>query len=263
MNNPVALAIFAHPDDIEFNAAGTLLLLKQAGWSIHYFNVSSGDLGSTIMDREETARKRLEEARAAAAILGAEHHPPISNDLAIAYDEAHLKKLAALIRQTSPSIVLTHALSDYMEDHMITARLAVTAAFAKGMPNYVTDPPVAPTGQDIVVYHAPPHGLRGPMRQRVRPGLYVDISLVHSTKRQALAAHESQQSWLETTQGMNSYLASMDQFSETLGRLSGRFSHAEGWDRHLHLGFSETEKDTLVEVLGTLTWVDLATEAAL
>ncbi|MFZ9448692.1 MAG: PIG-L family deacetylase, partial [Alphaproteobacteria bacterium] len=31
-----ALAIFAHPDDIEFVAAGTLLQLKQRGWETHY-----------------------------------------------------------------------------------------------------------------------------------------------------------------------------------------------------------------------------------
>ena len=38
------LAIFAHPDDIEFCAAGTLLLLSQHGWATHYLNLSSGDL---------------------------------------------------------------------------------------------------------------------------------------------------------------------------------------------------------------------------
>jgi hypothetical protein len=48
---PTALAIFAHPDDIEFVAAGTLLLLKQAGWEIHYLNLSSGNLGSAKMAR--------------------------------------------------------------------------------------------------------------------------------------------------------------------------------------------------------------------
>ena len=38
-----ALAVFAHPDDIEFCAAGTLLLLAEQGWNIHYFNLSSGE----------------------------------------------------------------------------------------------------------------------------------------------------------------------------------------------------------------------------
>ncbi|HCR29812.1 MAG TPA: hypothetical protein DIV79_07350 [Opitutae bacterium] len=47
-----SLAVFAHPDDIEFCAAGTLLLLAQLGWDIRYSNVSSGDLGSFDHDRK-------------------------------------------------------------------------------------------------------------------------------------------------------------------------------------------------------------------
>jgi len=39
--NENAIAIAAHPDDIEFLHGGTLLLLKQAGWAIHYLNVAS------------------------------------------------------------------------------------------------------------------------------------------------------------------------------------------------------------------------------
>ena len=68
---PRALAIFAHPDDIEYFAAGTLLLLRQLGWETHYLNVSNGDKGSTIHGREVLAPMRAEEARRAATILGA------------------------------------------------------------------------------------------------------------------------------------------------------------------------------------------------
>ena len=73
----IALAIFAHPDDIEYFGAGTLLLLKQAGFEIHYFNLSTGSCGSVEMGPEETRRVRLAEAQAAAGILGARFHPPI------------------------------------------------------------------------------------------------------------------------------------------------------------------------------------------
>ncbi|MEO1844931.1 MAG: PIG-L family deacetylase, partial [Akkermansiaceae bacterium] len=66
-----ALAIFAHPDDIEYFGAGTLLLLKSAGFDTHYFNLSTGSCGSVEMDAEETRRVRLEESKKAAAILGA------------------------------------------------------------------------------------------------------------------------------------------------------------------------------------------------
>ena len=45
MGTPVAMAIGAHPDDIEFSMAGTLLLLKRAGFETHYFNIASGNCG--------------------------------------------------------------------------------------------------------------------------------------------------------------------------------------------------------------------------
>ncbi|HZJ17884.1 MAG TPA: PIG-L family deacetylase, partial [Chthoniobacteraceae bacterium] len=77
---PSALAIAAHPDDIEFVMAGTLLLLREAGWETHYFNLSTGNLGSSVMSAAETARVRRREAKAAAKMLGAKWHAPICDD---------------------------------------------------------------------------------------------------------------------------------------------------------------------------------------
>ena len=50
-----AIAIAAHPDDIEFCMAGTLLLLKHAGLEIHYLNLSTGTCGSMTT---KAARRR-------------------------------------------------------------------------------------------------------------------------------------------------------------------------------------------------------------
>ena len=243
------LAVFAHPDDIEFMAAGTLLLLKQAGWQTHYLNISGGDCGSMTTGPEETRRIRAAEGQAAATILGATFHASFANDLLILYDEFHLRKLAAVIRQVKPRIVLTHAPVDYMEDHMNTARLAVTSAFARSMPNFITDPAVPPYDGDITVYHALPHGLCDGMRQPVAADFYVDVTAVQATKRQALAAHASQKAWLDATQGMDSYLDAGDAMAREVGRLSTRFEFAEGWRRHSHLGFSAQGLDPLAEAL--------------
>src|SRR5918996_3599770 len=76
-----ALAVAAHPDDIEFVMAGTLLLLADAGWRIHYLNLSSGNLGSTRMGSAATARARRHEAATAAKALGAVWHPPFCRDV--------------------------------------------------------------------------------------------------------------------------------------------------------------------------------------
>jgi len=250
MNRPVAIAIGAHPDDIEFMMAGTLLLLRQAGYEIHYLSVASGSCGSRSLGPAKLRQVRRREARAAARLLGAEWHRELVDDLEIVYELRTLRRLAAVLREVKPSLVLTHSPQDYMEDHVNACRLAVTAAFSLGMPNFRTSPSRRAVSQDVTLYHAMPHGLRDGLRRRVVPGAFVNTTRVFDAKLAALAAHRSQQDWLETSQGMNSYLKSMAAASRELGRLSGAFKHAEGWRRHLHLGFSATELEPLQTVLG-------------
>ena len=60
----------------------------------------------------------------------------------------------------------------------------------------------------------------------------------------------SQKAWLDVSQGMDSYLQTMEDLSLTVGKMSRQFQHAEGWRRHLHLGFSQTESDPLRDSLG-------------
>src|SRR5688572_29806972 len=151
------MAIEAHPDDIEFYIAGTLLLLGRAGFELHYMTLSSGNCGSMTMSAAETRRARRRESIRAAKILGAEHHPSFCDDLEIIYEVKTLRRLAAVIRDVEPDILLTHSPQDYMEDHINTARLAVSAAFARGMPNFKTTPQRKHTGGDVAVYHAMPH----------------------------------------------------------------------------------------------------------
>ncbi len=250
MAKPVAIAIAAHPDDIEFVMGGTLLLLKAAGYETHYLNVSSGNCGSVKYSPARTAAIRRQEAREAAKILGAHYHASLAHDLEILYDVKTLRRLAAVVREVQPKIVLTHSPQDYMEDHMNTCRLAVTAAFTRGMPNFKTIPGTAVSNQEVTVYHALPHGLRDGLRRRMVAGGFVNTTSVQEVKMSSLAAHRSQQDWLDVSQGMNSYLKAMDDMSLAVGRMSRKFKHAEGWRRHLHLGFSSVEMDPLREVLG-------------
>ena len=81
----------------------------------------------------------------------------------IFYDAPTLARLAAVMRQVDPEILLVHAPSDYMEDHKTACRLAVTAAFAREMPNFRTDPLLPPIAGPVTIYHAQPHGNRDPL----------------------------------------------------------------------------------------------------
>lgn len=247
---PAAMAIVAHPDDIEFYMAGTLVLLRDAGYEIHYMTIASGSCGSLEFGAATTRSIRRKESKEAAAILGAVYHPSLADDLEIFYEIGLLRRLAAVVREVKPSILLVHSPEDYMEDHTNSCRLAVTAAFARGMPNFKTIPPRRAIDGTVTVYHAMPHGLQDGLRRAVQPDLLVDTADVHAVKRRALAAHRSQKEWLDASQGMDSYLKTMDDLSLALGKMSRRFKHAEGWRRHSHLGFCARDADPLRDALG-------------
>jgi len=245
-----AFAIAAHPDDIEFVMAGTLIHLRDVGYEIHYMNLANGCCGSTTTDAMTTAALRREEAMAACHRLGAVFHDSLTNDLEIFYDRHTLLQVAAKIREVSPDLVLTHAPSDYMEDHMNACRLAVTAAFTRGMPNFPVDPPTPVTDQPVTVYHAQPHGNRDPLGRMVVPSIFVEIASCLEEKTAILAEHDSQKRWLDESQGLDSYLHTMHELCREVGAWSGRFEYAEGWRRHLHLGFCGPDDDPLVAALG-------------
>ncbi len=248
--NKHVLAIAAHPDDIEFVMAGTLMQLALRGWQVHYFNIANGCCGSMTMDRATCAAVRLEEAKEAARQIPATFYPPICDDLEIFYNRQLLAKVAAVVRLARPSIVLTHSLVDYMEDHQNAARLAVTASFIRGMPGYQPDPATPWYSDDVSLYHAQPHGNRTPMGEVVYPTHCVDVTALKSRKQQLLQAHASQGQWLDDTQRMSSYVHTMFELNREVGSMSGRFELAEGWRQHIHLGLSVPGADPLAEALG-------------
>ncbi len=252
-SSPRAFAIAAHPDDIEFVMAGTLMRLGAAGYELHYLNIANGCCGSMETDRKTTARIRAVEAQRAAESIGAVFHPSLVNDLEIFYDQRTLERLAAVVREVAPTIVLTHAPVDYMEDHTNACRLAVSAAFVRGMPNFPTDPPTPHVANEVTVYHAQPHGNHDPLGNPVTPSLFVDITEVIERKAAMLACHVSQKAWLDTTQGLDSYLQTMKDLSAEVGQMSRRFQYAEGWRRHLHLGFCAPDSDPLRAALARNT----------
>lgn len=253
------LAIAAHPDDIELSMAGTLLQLANRGWQLHYFNLANGCCGSKTLNRIDCAAVRLQEAQAAARQLPAKFYPPICNDLEIFYSPELLAKVASVVRAAKPTIILTHAPIDYMEDHQNAARLAVGAAFIRAMPNCASDPPEATFDSDVAVYHAQPHGNRDPLGQVVKPTLFVNVENLIDKKRQLLSAHQSQDEWLDATQRMSAYLDSMVEMNREVGQMSqpvaqaqnrAAFAYAEGWRQHLHLGLSQSNFDPLYKALG-------------
>ena len=244
-----AFAIAAHPDDIEFLMSGTLMLLREAGYQIHYMNLANGCCGTTQHDADTIARIRRDEAMNAAKSIGAIFHESITRDIEIFYDKPTLAKVASVVREVAPEILLTHPPSDYMEDHVNTCRLVVTAAFCRGMPNFPVHPPRDVTDQPVTVYHAQPYGNCDPLCQPILPDLFVDVTDLMVRKTEMLATHESQKRWLDESQGLDSYLKTMQELAREVGKMSARFEYAEGWRRHLPTGFCASNSDPLMVAL--------------
>jgi hypothetical protein len=116
------------------------------------------------------------------------------------------------------------------------------------MPNFTTDPELEANDYDCTIYHSLPHTLRDNLRRRIIPGAYVNTTAVHQQKLKALSAHTSQQDWLDRSQKMNSYLKTMADVSLKVGEMSKMFKYAEGWRRHLHVGFSNADDDPLKDL---------------
>ena len=87
------MAIAAHPDDIEFLMAGTLLLLGQHGFELHYMTLSSGNCGSMTANAARTRNVRHKESVQAARLLGAHHHRSLADDLEVVYDVKTMRRL--------------------------------------------------------------------------------------------------------------------------------------------------------------------------
>ena len=253
---PTVLAVAAHPDDIEMTMAGTLFRLRDLGWDVHYMNIANGSCGTAVDPEDTIIAKRAAEAHAACNLVGFTWHPPIVNDLEVYHCNEQIRQVLAVIREVAPSIILTQSPVDYMEEHQNASRVACTAAFSRGMRNYYSVPTRTPITDDVTIYHAMPHGLRGPLRKRLRAGQYVDIGETVPEKREMLACHKSQKEWLDVSQGMDAYLDVMADFGRQVGAVSGCFESAEGWRRHSHLGYSATEVDPLSEALGELCVID-------
>jgi N-acetylglucosamine malate deacetylase 1 len=246
----IALAVGCHPDDIELMMSGTLFLLRKAGWAVHYVNLANGCHGTDSEPMDRIIAVRREEARQAASLLGATFHESLVNDLEVVHEQELIRKVTGIVREVRPNLILTQSLEDYMEDHVNTARVAVTAAFCRGMSNYLSIPERPAFGADLMIYHATPHTLTDPMRRPIVPEMYVDVGSVMDEKRAMLACHRSQAVWLDRSQGMGSYITTMVDIARAVGRLSGRFELAEGWRRHSHVGFSAVDGDPLRDALG-------------
>ncbi|HEX5412662.1 MAG TPA: PIG-L family deacetylase [Terriglobia bacterium] len=250
-NSINVLALFAHPDDAEFLCAGTLALLAERGARIHMASLTAGDCGSTTLPAARISEVRQKEASRSAAMIGAKYHCLRSRDLLIFYDRPHLNKVMELVRQTSPSLVLTHSPVDYMIDHETVSHLCQSACFGAMAPNFKTAArrPAPPLQSVPHLYYADAFGRRDLLGRKIESAISVNIGATLKRKEEMLACHDSQQAWLKTQQEIPETVATMRKMAQQAGKRTG-FHWAEGFRQHLGQGFPAS--NLMKELLGSV-----------
>jgi LmbE family N-acetylglucosaminyl deacetylase len=202
-----ALVIVAHPDDADFGVAATVAKWVGGGTVARLVCCTSGDAGAddARTDPLELARRREDEQRAAARVVGYEavdflHRPDgaLENDLALR------EQLVRIMRQFKPDAVLcmdpTVVIHErgYIQhvDHRTAALAAVDAVYpasrnAMAFPHLVIDEGLEPhTVKHLYLFFTD------------RPNTWVDVSETIDTKIAALREHVSQLRQPEELEGM-------------------------------------------------------------
>jgi LmbE family N-acetylglucosaminyl deacetylase len=246
---PVALAVMAHPDDIEFQCAGTLLRLRALGWQVHLATMTAGDCGSVDLPPEQISAVRRAEAAAAAERLGADYTCLEQLDGLVFFGDPLVRLTVELVRRVRPQLIITHPPSDYMLDHEQCSVAMRAASFIAPAPNFSTGAaqPAAAAAQVPHLYYSDPLEGVDLYGQPVQPHCYLDISAVVDEKEALLACHASQREWLRAHHGLDEYLLGMRRWNAKRGAEVG-VAYAEAFRQHR--GHAYPPDDLLSSLLG-------------
>lgn len=199
------LVVAAHPDDIDFGSAGTVAALVEAGASVSYCLVTSGEAGGRDrgQPRAEMAALREAEQRAAATAVGVDdvHFLRCPDGRLVPGLELRLA-IARVIRQVCPDVVIgpspqrdLASIHRSHPDHRAVGECTMDAVYPDAR-NPFAFPELLDEGLE-------PHSVEelwltgGP-----DPDLVVDVGEVIDRKVAALRAHASQVGWIDDVAAM-------------------------------------------------------------
>ena len=217
MEKPVAVAIFAHPDDEAFGPGGTLYNLSKTH-DVYLICATRGDKGQPTEEDRKLAQIRSAELRASARILGIKkvHFLNcIDGRLSNAVYHKIVQKITPILDQYKPELLITfeprgitgHV--DHMALSMITTYIFEHAEYAKRLWYYCIDEDMrAIEGNDYFIYFPPGY-------KQHEIDIVQDISNAWQIKKKAIQQHKSQKDDVDfMLQRMNQYKKKEEYFLE-------------------------------------------------
>jgi LmbE family N-acetylglucosaminyl deacetylase len=196
-----ALAVMAHPDDIDFGAGGTIKAMTDAGVHVSYCLITDGDAGGFDPDvpRSEIPGIRRAEQRAAGALLG------VTDITFLGYRDGELtvshelrRDISRVIRHVRPQRVLLQSpernwnrIQASHPDHMAAGDAAIQAVYPDARNPFAHVSLLQDEGleawsvPEVWVLASP------------NPNTWIDVSDTIEHKLAALRAHESQTSHMD------------------------------------------------------------------
>jgi LmbE family N-acetylglucosaminyl deacetylase len=192
------LVVTAHPDDVDFGAAGAVAAFTAAGVEVTYCIATSGESGGSdrAMSRVDMAALRQDEQRAAAAVVG------VSDVRFLGYPDGMVettrelrRDISRVIREVRPERVVTQSPERNLEfifashpDHLATGEAAVDAVYPDAR-NPFAHPELLDV-ERLEPWTVPELWIMGPGGQQA--GVAVDTTATVERKVAALLCHKSQ-----------------------------------------------------------------------
>ncbi len=187
------LAIAAHRDDVEQTCGGTLVKAAQRGQRTGILDLTRGEMGT-----RGTAEDREREANDAAKILGAGWRRALDiPDGRVENTWENRLKVAAVIRETRPRVIILPYWKGRHPDHYTTSILGYEACFLAGLAKLGTrDQGPGPGTGDHEISELPPHRpfkiIYATLYYDIRPTFVVDIGDQFEEKFASILAYKSQ-----------------------------------------------------------------------
>jgi len=192
------LAIGAHPDDIEYGCAGTLIKYAERGHHIYLMVLTSGQEGGKGEIRQQEQKTAAEIMSVQEIFWGGYH------DTQIPLGKELIDKIEEVIATVQPDLILVNHGDDTHQDHRILTRATLSAT------RYV---------RNVLFFEVP-------TTQNFNPQIFVDISDTLERKFQVLEAHASQ---AMKTNIEDMYILELARANATFRGIQGRVKFAEAF----------------------------------
>ena len=158
------LAIGAHPDDIEYGCAGTLMKYAERGHHIFLLVITGGQEGGSSEIRQQEQEAAAEVMKVQKVFWGGYH------DTQLPLNKELIEKIENVLEEVKPDLILVNYGDDTHQDHRILTQATMSAT------RYV---------RNVLFFEVP-------TTQNFNPQVFVDIADTLERKFKVLEAHASQ-----------------------------------------------------------------------